>query len=137
MARERGADRDPKWLYALGVLGLVVAAGLAIVIYLVIRGPSPASSVTTYMAAMQAGDYEAAYTELTEDAKRSLGSPVGLKQTAIGAAFAAGVADAYEIGPTRKEPGRTSVEVTLTKGETETMVRVSVRREGGRWRVEI
>ncbi|RIK04695.1 MAG: hypothetical protein DCC49_13210 [Acidobacteria bacterium] len=110
---------------------------LAVALFLVIRGPSATSAVSAYLAAMQAGEYDAAYAELSENAKDSIRSPAGLRQTAIGAAFATGVADAYEVGPSRTEAGRTSVEVRLTKGSTETVVRISVVREGGRWRVEL
>ncbi|RIK05230.1 MAG: hypothetical protein DCC49_12750 [Acidobacteria bacterium] len=116
---------------AIGVL----TTGL--VTYLVLRGPSPSRVVSAYMVGIERGDYETAFGELSESAKRSVGDAAGLRQTAIAATFTTGVADAYEIGPTRDEAGRTSVEVRLTKGATETVVRLAVVREGGRWRVEV
>lgn len=113
---------------------LVIALGA----YFTLRSPSPSRVVDSYVSAMARANYEKAYSELATSSQRSVRNPDGLAQTSIGAVFRNGIADSYTLGPTSDAgKDRKSVEVRLTKGSSETVVRIFVVSEGGRWRAEV
>lgn len=123
-------------------LGVIVGASILGLVLLSVAAnfllrPSPSDVVGTYITAMERGDYNKAYAELSSTSQKSVRNPAGLEQTAIGAAYKNNLAYSHKVGRTTDAgKDRKTVEVTLLGGSNEMALKVFVIKEGGRWRAE-
>lgn len=121
---------------ALAALGLVAVLFVAVA-FLSLKPDSPKDVTNAYLGALAAQDYDRAYQLLAEGAKNSIRASDGLRRTALGAQFESGRVDRFEIREVKTDGDRARVEVSLYRGDRDTGVVTSLRKEKSHWRVEL